>query len=117
MRFINKKLVLAMTAACVIPLASPANATLQFVDQLDLTGTGLGAVPTILTLQSPANTSTEEGAVVANGAGQATVGNTQAQNHLRTFGELQYDSANDIGIVFNPNEPQNGSEERSGWRV
>lgn len=86
--------------------ASSAHANLVFVDKVDLTGTGLGNVPTILTITSPKNTTTEEGSVFAVGTGQGTSGDVIAQNHLRTFGELGYTEAGQIDIIYNPNEPQ-----------
>jgi hypothetical protein len=85
-----------------------AHATLQFVEAVDLQGTGLGNVSTILTMQHKGSNTTENGAVFANGAGQGTSGSQVVGiNQLRTFGELNITDASGISVYFNPSEPQN----------
>ena len=73
---------------------------------IDVTGTGLGAVDTVLTITSPANTTSETGSVFAVGAGEGTSGDTIAINHVRTFSN----TASNLRVVFNPNEPQNNND-------
>lgn len=87
---------------------------------VDLNGTGLGAVNTVLTIQSPGNTTTETGSVSWNGSTVTTGdvtgnGNSAAQNQPVTLGSngfttsanLAADLAN-LRIIFNAVEPGNG---------
>ncbi|MEO8631367.1 MAG: hypothetical protein ABI612_25225 [Betaproteobacteria bacterium] len=84
---------------------------MQFVGPVDMQGTGLGNVATLLTMQHKGNATTENGSVFAIGAGQDTSGtNVVGQNHLRTFSELNVKNASGIRIFFNPSEPQNSNE-------
>lgn len=97
--------------AAMLAVAAPAYADLQLVGPVDLNGTGLGAVETILTLQAKGQSTDESGSVVAAGAGQQVTGDTIAINQLRTFGELAITDASQIGIVFNTNESQSADKQ------
>jgi hypothetical protein len=72
----------------------------------------LGAVDTVLTLNSPGNSSTETGAVFANGTGFATSGNAltdASQVSLPTLGSLSIGDTSLLRIVLNANEPGGNS--------
>lgn len=101
-------LALSMTFAGA---AASANASLVLIGPQDLHGTGFGAVSTILTLQDHGNGTTESGRVYVNASNsQATEGDVKpgtVHNSLRTLGEIGVDSASEIRIVFNADEPQN----------
>ena len=93
--------------------ASSAHASLILVPGPEnFQGTGLGAVNTILTIQSPGSTTIESGAVTpgANGEGTVTSGDTIAINQVRTLGELGVSSADSLRVVFNAQEPGNAAE-------
>src|SRR6266516_4095967 len=55
--------------ATFAPATAGQCASLMFVLPTDLTGTGLGAVNTVLTIQSPGNTNVATGCVGYNGSG------------------------------------------------
>ena len=86
--------------------ATSANATLGFVGEIDVNGSGLGNVDTILTIQSPRNSTTETGSVAWNGTTNVTTGNTQAINKTLEISSLGSFSSG-LRIVFNPLEPGN----------
>jgi len=105
----KKRKLLGLAGAVAFAFAAlSAHATLVEANafKVDMTGTGLGAVDTILTIQSPENMTTETGSVFANGAGENTSGDTQAITQLRTF----TGPASNLRIVFNPSEPQNDQD-------
>ena len=54
--------------------ASLASASIILVSPVEISGTGLGAVNTVLTLQSPANSTIETGCVAPSGGGTTTSG-------------------------------------------
>jgi hypothetical protein len=89
--------------------SSAAHASLEFVGPQQFSGTGLGAVNTVLSLQSPANSTSESGSVgVGSGNTQVITGDAKtgaSQTTLRTFGELGITSLADLRIVFNADEP------------
>lgn len=83
---------------------------------IDISGTGLGAVNTVLTVQSPNSTSTETGCVAPSGAGFTTAGcGFTDSNVLTGNGQIGTPSASalgittgtDIGVVLNAAEPGN----------
>lgn len=96
-------------AVTMFMVASNANATLGYLGPVDLTGTGLGNVNTLLTIQSPRNTSTEFGSVSWNGLTNVTTGDTQAINNTLLLSSLGT-SASNLRIIFNPSEPGNAAE-------
>lgn len=102
----------AFSAAAVLTLCTatlPAHAMLVLQGPEDFQGTGLGAVNTILTVQSPGNSSFEEGSVGFGDviAGDAKTGASQTQT--RSIGEVGVASASDIRVVFNALEPGNSA--------
>lgn len=103
----NTKLLTVAGSIALAFAATSANATLEFLGPVDLTGTGLGAVNTILTITSPANSTTESGSVTWNGSTDVTSGDTLAINHTLTITDLGAATAADFRVVFNPSEPGN----------
>lgn len=87
--------------------ATSANATLEYLGPVDMTGTGLGNVDTILTLTSPGNTTTEAGSVAWNGTDDVTTGDTLAINQTLAIGDVGAATSAELRIVFNPVEPGN----------
>jgi hypothetical protein len=103
--------IVAALGTTLAALAAPAaNAMLVYDGTVDLGGSGLGAVSTVLTLQSPGNSSVESGGVarmvgstVDLITGDASTGASQTQT--QSLGALGLSSAADLRIVFNTNEP------------
>lgn len=110
----GKTLASIAVAATLGAAAGGANASLVFLGQADLQGTGIGAVNTILTIQSPANTTTETGSVgIGAGGAQTTSGNVltgTSQTQARTISSLGVTSASNLRLVFNPQEPGNTAD-------
>jgi hypothetical protein len=99
-----------LAAGAFALLGSAAHAQLVLTEPVDFSGTGLGSVNTILTLQSPGNSTSETGAVAWNGSmdvitGDAKTGGSQTQT--RTFADLGVTAASDLRVVFNALEPGN----------
>lgn len=96
--------------ACMAPMAS---ASLVLVSPIEQSGTGLGAVNTVLTIQSPGSSTVETGCVAPSGAGTTTAGcgfadsNVQSITGTPTLAALGITSASEIRIVFNAAEPGN----------
>lgn len=86
---------------------------------IDINGTGLGAVNTVLTVQSPANSSTESGCVAPGpgttsvttncGFTNSTVLTGNSQIGTPTFSSVGISNGGNIGIVLNSAEPGNAS--------
>lgn len=95
---------LAAVAALAGGLASTAHADLVRLPNVNLTGQGIGAVTTVLTLQG-APSSTESGYVDFAGAtfGSASTGNSQSRTF--TFGSLGITSASQLALIVNLSEP------------
>jgi hypothetical protein len=78
---------------------------------VNLSGTGLGAVNTVLTITSPGSSTIETGCVAPSGSGTTTSGcgfpNSQvlAQNGTPSLAAVGIASASDLRIVFNASEP------------
>lgn len=106
---INKSRFRIPVAAVFALCATAAHADLTLLGPQDFQGTGLGAVNTILTIQSPGSSSVETGTVFWNGTtdiisgSQVMTGSSQTQT--RTLGELGVTSAADLRVVFNALEP------------
>ncbi len=100
------KLLSSTAAVAMIFATSNVNATLEYLGPVDLTGTGLGNVNTLLTIQSPSNTTTESGSVSWDGTSNVTTGDTQAINNTLALSSLGT-SASDLRIIFNASEPGN----------
>jgi len=100
---------LGLAVAAALGFASSANASLTMLAAEDFPGTGLGAVNTILTIQSPANTSTENGLVTWNGTADVISGATAltgaSQTLTRSLTDLGITSAANLRVVFNASEP------------
>jgi hypothetical protein len=104
-----KPLVLAAAAlATGLAAATPAGAALVLLDPASLSGQGIGAANTVLTLQSPGSSTTESGGVLFNGTpfGNALTGANQSSTF--TFAGLGITSADQLRLIVNLSEP--GSE-------
>jgi hypothetical protein len=105
-----------------------ASASLILVAPEDFSGTGLGNVNTVLTIQSPGSSTSEQGCVgrsvagcpggSTNAAGDVIGGTLGGNEHTgasqtltRTASELGITSAANLRVVFNTNEPQGGGQE------
>ena len=95
--------------------ASPAGAMLVLQNAQDFQGTGLGAVNTVLTIQSPGNSTFEQGSVgrAPGNPNDVVSGNVMtgaSQTQTRSIGSLGITSASDIRVVFNALEPGNATD-------
>ena len=108
------------TAAVVVAASQSARGTIVFKQVVELNGTGLGAVNTILTVQSPGSSSNESGCVAFGDVTGAPAcfgtGNTggdeqtgASQTRTRTIAQSGATSAAAFVIVFNAAEPGNTS--------
>ena len=92
-------------------LSGPANASLVLLSAENFQGTGLGATSTILTIESPNNSSTETGSVGRalgnpNDVISGSIAKTGAsQTQTRTLSQLGVTSASTLRVVFNALEP------------
>ena len=90
------------------------SASLILVSPAELSGTGLGAVGTVLTLQSPGSSTIETGCVGVMAGATSTTGcgfansNVQAQFGTPTLQALGVGDATSLRIVFNAAEPGSG---------
>jgi len=109
----KQKLVRLAAGAALGLAAASSHAELILVAPEDFSGSGLGAVNTILTIQSPASTSNENGMVSWNGSADVITGATAltgaSQTLTRTLSELGITSAETLRIVFNASEPGNAA--------
>lgn len=112
MTFSNRKLLVKLGFVAMAFASTTVNAQLEYLGPVDLNGTGLGAVNTILTLQSDP---TETGSVGLDTTGtQVITGDAKtgaSQTLVRSLSELGAVSAEDLRIVFNANEPAGNSIE------
>jgi len=106
MRSFKSNLKLALAVGAALGLANSAHASLILANPTDVSGAGLGAVNTVLTISSPGSTTTETGSVAWNGSAAVTSGDTQAQNGSPTIGALGITSASQLRVTFNASEPQ-----------
>lgn len=109
-------------AAVAVLLAAPAAAPAAFMVAIGpsaFTGTGIGAVNTILTLRSPGNSTTATGAVsfIAGTdviTGDASTGSAQTKTITETALAVAFPgfafSTNNLLLVLNVNEPGNQSQ-------
>lgn len=99
-----------LAAAALLAVgASSAQSSLVLLYPEDFSGTGLGSVNTILTINSPANSTFEAGSV---GYGNVVTGDAMtgaSQTQTRTLGELGVSSADALRVVFNALEPGNAA--------
>lgn len=109
----NLNLAAAAAAAAVIGLLPvQARASLVLQSAQNFQGSGLGSVNTILTLQSPGNSTTETGSVgrAIGNPNDVRTGDFQSgasQTQTRTISALGVTSAADLRVVFNALEPGN----------
>jgi hypothetical protein len=123
-----------LITALALSLPYPASANLIFNSSLGgVSGSGLGAVETVLTIQSPGSTSTESGSVSFNGTTDVTSntgvlasGGTVAfgdvktgtsQTQTQTLGAVGITSASQLAIVLNADEPAGNSITLTGLRL
>ncbi len=101
-----------VAGACLSAMAAHADLVYLPDENALYQGSGLGAVDTVLTLRSPGNSSTESGAVFANGTGFSTSGDAatgSSQVALPTLGSLNIADTSLLRIVLNANEPSGNS--------
>lgn len=109
------KLTFRMTrtlAAIGLAVAASSSHALILAGPGDFQGTGLGAVNTVLTLTSPANSTSETGSVTWTGTTTTTSGNAlpgASQSNTPTLGSLGVTSASSLRIVLNAAEPGNAT--------
>jgi hypothetical protein len=90
---------------------SSLSASLILLGSVDLSGTGLGAVNTVLTITSPGSSTIETGCVAPSGSGTTTLGcgfsnsQVQPQNGTPSLTAAGIAAASDLRIVFNASEP------------
>lgn len=106
MRQTRKVLQLA-AAAAVLAAPALASAQLQYIGPNPSSGTGVGSVPTVLTVQSPQNTTTESGCVTLPGfdtcAGFGSdAKNGQSQTNVRSVSGI---TGANLRVVLNFDEP------------
>jgi MYXO-CTERM domain-containing protein len=130
-------LILGTAAAAALAVPQIASANIIYESRVDETGTGFGSDPRLLTTQErgPGQDSTESACVGVSG-GQTVVGSSQCISDSRVFkgngitnqggdevnpmrdgnkydtptiGELGWNGAEDIGLIFNATEPGGNS--------
>jgi hypothetical protein len=115
MRLFMTKLTFRMTrtlAAIGLAVAASSSHALILAGPGDFQGTGLGAVNTILTLTSPANSTSETASVTWNGTASTTSGDAltgASQSNTPTLGSLGVTSPSSLRIVLNATEPANAA--------
>ncbi|UVW29484.1 PEP-CTERM sorting domain-containing protein [Massilia sp. H6] len=81
-------------------------------DVVDLSGTGYGNVSSLLSLKPNGNNTTATGSVTWTGTQDVVAGNVSpgvSKNATYSFGQLNFASAADLRLIFNPNEPGNAA--------
>lgn len=100
------------SAAMLVAAGAHANLVYMPLDNQLFTGSGLGAVNTVLTVSSPNSTSTETGSVFAAGTSFATSGDAltgTSQVGLPTLGALGISNVRNLRIILNATEPSGNS--------
>ena len=105
--YCKKSLLVLLGLAGMMLTATPASAALVFEGVVDLTGTGLGAVDTVLTIQETGRGSdgVESGAVGWNGTADVASGPDVKTGGSQTQTILALGPVDALRVVFNPNEP------------
>jgi hypothetical protein len=107
----TKSLKTVTLAGVLLGAASASQASVILVNPENFSGTGLGAVNTILTIQGKNNGTLETGAVSFNGTADVIVGDDtktgNSQTQTRTIGSLGITDASQLRIVFNAVESDN----------
>ena len=109
MAFKLSRVARVLVAAGITLAASSSYAGLVLVTPTAFTGSGLGTVNTVLTIQ---NTGTETGSVAFNGTTDVTTGDAKtgvSQTQTRTLAEIGATTASALRIVFNAAEPAGDS--------
>ena len=99
----------ALVAAATLFTMASSHASLILVTPVDMGGTGLGTVNTILTIQ---NKDSETGSVSFNGTTDVITGDAKtgaSQTLTRTLGSMGITSAESLRIIFNAVEPSGDS--------
>lgn len=96
--------------AAALSVCSSANASLVLVGPAELQGTGLGAVSTVLTIQSPANSTSETGSVgrMSGNPNDVITGDAKtgaSQTLTRSIADVGLTSAAELRLIFNALEP------------
>ena len=106
----QRRLLAAAAGTLLLAAGTSAHASLVLLGAENFAGSGLGAVNTILTMQSPGSSSFGTASVAVDTltniqvqTGDAKTGTSQTQ--LRTLDELGVSSASNLRIVFNASEP------------
>ena len=107
-----KKLVLGLLVSAVVGFGSSltAKADLIQLTEAQLQGVGIGAVTTVLTLQSPDNSTRESGGVVWNGTTGVAFGDFSPpdgppKNQVFTLAQVGAANASQLALVVNLSEP------------
>ena len=107
-----KKLVLGLLVSAVVGFGSSltAKADLIQLTEAQLQGVGIGAVTTVLSLQSPANTTRESGGVTWNGTTGVAFGDFSPpdgppKNQVFTLAQVGAANASQLALVVNLSEP------------
>lgn len=102
-----RNLIAGAALAAAVTASLPANASIILLNDVQLSGQGIGSQTTALTLQSMGNATIESGGVNLSGPfGDAQTGASQSQ--LFSLSTLGLTNANRLGFVVNLSEP--GSE-------
>jgi hypothetical protein len=104
---IQLTLVLGVFAFVTFGSSLTAKADLVRLTNVQLSGQGVGAVITVLSLQSPANSSRESGGVLADGSafGDFSPPPGPPKNQTFTLADLGALNASELGLVVNLGEP------------
>ncbi len=102
-----------MLSAAVLTISGSAHASLVFDSTISQTGSGLGAVDTVLTIQATGQGmgGTETGSVAWNGSADVTTGDAKtgaSQSLTRTIGSLGVTNASNLRVIFNADQPAGG---------
>ena len=102
----KSKTAVAIAALGLSLMGTTAQAALIFTSAENFSGTGLCAVSTVLTVQSPGSSTAETGAVAFNGTTDVLTGDAMnAGTQTRTISSLGLTSATNLRVVFNALEP------------
>ena len=105
----QRAILAAATLGLSLGLAGQASANLIHLGMQDLTGTGLGSVPTLLTLNGNPATSGSVGRSGGADTKAGTINAAQTQTVLASS-LTGLDQGSELRLVFNGNEPQGGGQ-------
>ena len=108
---ITKSLSTVTLAGVLMTAASASQASLILLKPENFSGTGLGSVNTVLTIQGANKASTESGAVSFNGTSDVITGSDtktgNSQTQTLSLGSLGINDASSLRVVFNATENDN----------